>query len=665
MGRSQTHRRLNSFWVKVSSILVFPASVLVFAAGFSLGYVRVGDIGTSLKDVNGKGSKRTPKEVNSGISIDRLKKLMVFFRELDAKLTYLTNEMNVAIDSNHIKLDDLESYLEVLKSISLSALPAKSVVEASVDSIGVSGSGDWSSILVEDRESQRNSNQKPSRRKKELSPTSFDIFHFLGGFFQKNSIGMKQNKVKDLAKTKHSEPMYSKELNDQLRIEEKVINPILSNSSAKMNANSSPNLDQYGSEKLGDVVRKLELSPGKAKPNSIETDRKFKGVFNSEELSYPNGSLKFMNNHRILLKMGHQMEHRSWLPHENPHDLEDLRVNSRYRKIGPNSSSMEADESLQYEQTLNKSNGAYVPYLNRDKNENGTSHFREERAKLDDEPPLSSSDNMDVASTSSSSMISDDVAFDRYLTEATDLLKKSRELLRVKGDEERAEVMLYKSARLLSRAIAMKPMSLLAVGQLGNTYLLHGELKLKISHELRTLLSRKESLFVGRKGKVHHKGLDDQVLRKDKIASVLIDVCEECEELLIEAGRKYRLALSIDGNDMRALYNWGLALSFRAQLIADIGPEAAFDADKVYLAAIDKFDAMMSKSNAYAPDALFRWGMALHHRSRLRPSNNKEKKKLLQQAIRLFEDALHMDSENILVREALASCISELNLRNF
>lgn len=30
--------------------------------------------------------------------------------------------------------------------------------------------------------------------------------------------------------------------------------------------------------------------------------------------------------------------------------------------------------------------------------------------------------------------------------------------------------------------------------------------------------------------------------------------------------------------------------------------EAAFDADKVFLAAIDKFDAMMSKGNVYAPD---------------------------------------------------------------
>lgn len=33
--------------------------------------------------------------------------------------------------------------------------------------------------------------------------------------------------------------------------------------------------------------------------------------------------------------------------------------------------------------------------------------------------------------------------------------------------------------------------------------------------------------------------------------------------------------------------------------------EAAFDADKVFMAAIDKFDAMMSKGNVYAPDGKF------------------------------------------------------------
>lgn len=83
------------------------------------------------------------------------------------------------------------------------------------------------------------------------------------------------------------------------------------------------------------------------------------------------------------------------------------------------------------------------------------------------------------------------------------------------------------------------------------------------------------------------------------------------------------------------------------------------------MAAIDKFDAMMSKSNAQTPDALYRWGVALQQRSLLRPGNSKEKVKLLQQAKRLYEDALLMDSDNFLVREALTSCISELNFGQY
>ncbi|KAJ0461031.1 putative tetratricopeptide-like helical domain superfamily [Helianthus annuus] len=198
--------------------------------------------------------------------------------------------------------------------------------------------------------------------------------------------------------------------------------------------------------------------------------------------------------------------------------------------------------------------------------------------------------------------------------------------------------------------------TLLAVGQLGNTYLLHGELKLKLSRKLRALLAESDSNVIGR--------LDDEVSNREKFVDYLVNVCEECEELLVKAGRKYRLALSIDADDMRALYNWGLALSFRAQLIADIGPEAAFDADKVYLAAIDKFNAMMSRSNAHTPDALFRWGVALQQRSRLRTRNYREKVKLLSQAKRLYEDALLMDSNNPQVKQALMTCESELRYKN-
>lgn len=253
---------------------------------------------------------------------------------------------------------------------------------------------------------------------------------------------------------------------------------------------------------------------------------------------------------------------------------------------------------------------------------------------------------------------SDGEEFSRYVKEAAELLSKAKVAM---ADEETADALLYKSARLLSAAVALRPTSLVAVGQLGNTYLLHGELKLKISRELRTLLASSGAFLNGRERVSRSRKVDSTILSTDNISSALVDVCEECESLLVEAGRSYRTALSIDSGDVKALYNWGLALIFRAQLLADIGPEAAVDADQVYLAAIDKFDAMLSRSNTYAPEALYRWGTALQQRSHLRPRNNREKIRLLEQAKSLFEDVLYVEADNKMVREALSSCISELN----
>uniref|UniRef100_A0ACD5YQX3 Uncharacterized protein n=1 Tax=Avena sativa TaxID=4498 RepID=A0ACD5YQX3_AVESA len=268
-----------------------------------------------------------------------------------------------------------------------------------------------------------------------------------------------------------------------------------------------------------------------------------------------------------------------------------------------------------------------------------------------DEPTLSDDEAMG----------SDAEEFSRNVKEAAEILRKARESMMARDDEETADGLLYRSARLLSTAVALRPTSLVAVGQLGNTYLLHGELKLKISRELRTLLANSGAYLSGRERVSRSRKLDRRILNRENISSALVDVCEECESLLVEAGRSYRMAVSIDSGDVKALYNWGLALTFRGQLLADIGPEAAVDADRVYLAAIDKFDAMLSKSNTYAPEALYRWGSTLQQRSQLRSRNNKERIRLLEQAKSLFEDVLYVEGNNKMVREALSSCISELN----
>ncbi|KAM3700273.1 hypothetical protein ACB098_05G084100 [Castanea mollissima] len=625
--------------VRVSSIVVIPASVLVFAIGFSFGFVR----GGSFSEVSVNGGKRKVKEENFRVYTEKLRNLVNFFDCFDVKVNNLKNDIQKAIDNNEITVGDLENYVNVMESISLSALNARNVVDASIDNVGNSNV-----VLVE--------NQKPSRRKKELGEIGFELLQSVAGLFGENLLGSKPNKVKDNGKRETVESI----VNDQTRAniststaEESDFNLVNNNK-----GNGSLNASRNSSNKTAldeDEGKRIQVGSKYGRMGSGEMGGSAKRFMDGREYSYRNNSLRFTNNRSFLLKMGDNKTE-MWESQDKLFNSEEFRVSMKH---------MGTEASFVEEQMLKKSSEAYQTSLNKEKSDNETFRlqFREDRFNHEDDSHMTnllSSQEGEVGS-SSSPKVSDDVLFDRYLTEANDLLQQAKEILRSRHDEERAEIILYRSANLLSKAIALKPMSLLAVGQLGNTYLLHGELKLKITRALRrTLLSGHGSLPIERQNGVL-KQLDDRITSKDEIASVLVNVCEECEELLVEAGRKYRLALSIDGNDVRALYNWGLALSFRAQLIADIGPEAAFDADKVFLAAIDKFDAMMSKGNVYAPDALFRWGVALQQRSRLRPSNSKDKVKLLQQAKRLYEDALQMDTNNLQVREALSTCISELS----
>lgn len=629
--------------VRVSSVIVFPASVIVFAVGFSFGFVRK----ESVKDSSVSPNKRRSKTEIVRASTDK-RNLLDFFDGFDVEVTNLKNDVKRALDNNHITVDELKNYIKVLESISLSTLQAKHVV----DNIKFPGNvGESNGVVIE--------NQKPSRRRKELAETGFDLLQFVGGLFGENLDGSMPSKMKDNLKRENTmeNAVNGKNQGNIMApaIEEEVLNSVsdysgTANVGFSRDVLNNPSLDQDEVEYLGDGARRINILPENGHVSSFKIDRSARSLMETEDYSYQNNRLQFTNN----LKMGRHNKFETWASQDTMLDSVDFSNSLK---------DMETEASFGKKHTLKRANEDYRPSHGWEKHENETyrSDFRKEREGLEDEHQ--STDEKEVES-SSSSVVSDDVVFDRYVTKANEFLKQARKCISSRGDGELAETILNNSANLLSKAIAMKPMSLLAVGLLGNTYLLHGELKLKISREMRTLLSRNSSASVDKRGKFF-KGLDDQISSKDKVVSALINVCEECEELLVEAGRKYRMALSIDGNDVRALYNWGLALSFRAQLIADIGPEAASDADKVFLAAIDKFDAMMSKSNVYAPDALFRWGVVLQQRSRLRPNNSKEKVKLLQQAKRLYEDALNMDSDNLQVRETLLSCISELNFRRY
>ncbi|KAL3696926.1 hypothetical protein R1sor_011002 [Riccia sorocarpa] len=246
--------------------------------------------------------------------------------------------------------------------------------------------------------------------------------------------------------------------------------------------------------------------------------------------------------------------------------------------------------------------------------------------------------------------------FERLLDEGDALLEEGMKGLEGRIEVGVAERLLYEAASLFEGALEIDPSSVMAVGLWGNTLLVHGELKLRLSQQLRSMLPSPSSYSLIRsKGGLEG---DDQ---REALEMTLQGVCEECEELLVDAGRKYRKALSLDRTDMRALYNWGLALCYRGQLIADEGGERAIeDADKVYMAAIDKFEAMLGISQEYAAGALYNWGLAMRDRARLRPMGDRDRVKLLLQAKELFQDSVRLDPNNGQARAAVTAAVAEL-----
>ncbi|EYU27918.1 hypothetical protein MIMGU_mgv1a002765mg [Erythranthe guttata] len=526
--------------VKVSTIIVFPACAIVFALGFSAGWVKGDDTFRGL--------------------VEKLSNLEENLGGCNAEILNVKNGIRRSIEHNQVTVTDLEGYIDVIESADVSLQSTLDVVRSCIQSIVLGGN-------------------ESGRKRKKSGENGFNFSRYLSSLIGRNFDGPKPaSAVKDRNSENENKSMSGSPFDSTVRAQDRV---------------------EYFADETETENVSLEN----------ETD------FDQTIYNYKNKTSKLVNEQAYLEDFDDDIETMS--SQNDSYSSVDVSISmNRIKTANRNYSRIEKMEESQHESRR---------------------YFRKKGPK---KRPSSANQEFEPEN-----ILGDDLEFNRYIAEANNLFKEAKGYFRQKIVDGRVEHALHKSAALLSKAIEMRPMSLLAVGQLGNTYLLHGELKLRTSRELRSLLVRSD---------------DPLPAGKDKISSSLIDVCEECEELLMKAGRKYKMALSIDASDMRALYNWGLALSFRGQLISDIGPSAARDADKVFLAAIDKFDAMMSKSNAYAPDALFRWGTALQHRSRLRPSRSPEKVKLLQQARRLYEDALDMDSGNIQLQKALSSCVSEL-----
>ncbi|KAI0500361.1 hypothetical protein KFK09_018573 [Dendrobium nobile] len=659
--------------VRFLTIALLPVSILVFLGGFAIGAAQAGFVDKKMGR-NGYGL---------GVFEEKLKQLEALFSDLDGKMSYLRNGLEGGFNVDELGMGGAETdYLQIVEYV-------RTAIGEAQKTLTDSFSNDLFEGHIDFDVGAKKLNQKSSRKTVELRASGIDFFQFFAGMLHESVIGSKSKKPKDSINEKLGQQLNPVDAKGPFIVSEREIvagNEFGESSRGQLRSvnKQSSNVEEYGmpsNDKRGGIER---TTPGKDRSNNNlwkngPTITNDVSILNSVENNFKNGSAgsdmlsfdeegnnengsssswRFMTNRGSFKKVVFEQNYERGAFNNNLNDSSEGNI---FQKRTKNMEYLtrESKSSL-HEHTLEIRNRVHEPSCRSESSElqekqiNGFD-FEESTSTLRNHPslgnqrPTNARGECKMPETSNISM---DEKFADGIKEASYLLTRAREFMMTQAGEEQADATLYKAADLLSAAIDMRPMSLVAVGQLGNTYLLHGELKLKVTRELRTLLLRSDSLF---------KKNDSIVTNREEIASVLVSVCEECEVLLVKAGRKYRRALSIDGNDVRALYNWGIALCFRAQLIADVGPEAAMDADKVYLAAIDKFNAMMSGSNAFAPDALYRWGMVLQQRSHLRRNNSREKSKLLHQAKSLFEEVLSMDSDNQVVRHALISCISELN----
>lgn len=535
--------------VKVSSIIAIPGCVIVFALGFSIGVFNGGKMSLD-------GNKRLHQDQIFKDLTEKLRNLVEFLNGVDMEIGNLKKGIRKGIKDNLITVEDLQSFEKCLESMNFSAVNARKVIEGSIESLAIEG-----------QEMGRKIGQRSSK-KKEPSKYGFDFSQIAAGMFQMKS-NLKSSRTKD-----HGES----EVMDT-RMNGSKLGNILSSATKDRHLNFDMDIDGITDtsrrsfdddgirqDRVGETFRK-------ASRMNVVSDENFnfsemdgntvKSVFNREEYSYQTSRVEFMRNQQVSHRMSHPSKFESWASDDGLIDSMDI-------SIGMEQSKTEA--SLLHEKEVENFEGASSHFGGKEKDGDTYRHFLGEEIRTHEKKPSMDRDeasNEFEFGRSPFSGGSIDLQFSKYLTEANFLVKEAKDCLRRQASDKHAENAFYESAILLSKALDLRPMSLLAVGQLGNTYLLHGELKLRISRDLRALLT--DVVSVNKRTKIRD-ALDDAVPREDKITSYLVNVCEECEELLIKAGRQYRLALSIDGNDVKALYNWGIALSLRGQLIADIGP---------------------------------------------------------------------------------------------
>uniref|UniRef100_A0A7N0TKQ7 Uncharacterized protein n=1 Tax=Kalanchoe fedtschenkoi TaxID=63787 RepID=A0A7N0TKQ7_KALFE len=447
--------------VRLGWIVVIPASVVVFALGFSFGFVR--SVTVSDVDVSGGGAIGRKRIENGDFRLEKLSSVVSFFHKLDARIGRLRDDVNRAVVEKHVTLGELERCVVELDSARSLALPARGVLEACVVELRRAG----------DRAAE--SEESAGKKGKEPVESGFGFSKFAAAIFGNKRNESRAGRMKD-SKRNGGENELNREVNSGVAgdsLEGNDFNMLRDDREGSEFSKQESNVMQSV-----DDAKRVRMPQGE-KSVPFNFNGASDGFNTREEYSYMRNKMKFADNSRLSFKMRHRNEIESWRSSSSSSSSSERVLDYQLKQT---------EASFEKEQILNKSVESFESSGMYEHGEEEMNLPRVRRARM---PPRD--DHFAGVADATSSAISSDVLFDRYLKEANDLLKQARDSLKDGDAEDAADDMLYRSSELLSMALDMKPMSLLAVGLLGNSYLLHGELKLKVSRKLRALLRKNRS----------------------------------------------------------------------------------------------------------------------------------------------------------------------------
>lgn len=231
----------------------------------------------------------------------------------------------------------------------------------------------------------------------------------------------------------------------------------------------------------------------------------------------------------------------------------------------------------------------------------------------------------------------DGLSFEELCERGRQRLKEGRAMAAEPGvDLGLVDSVFWEAEDCLEAALKLQPDDLKALGNLGNSLMAHGRLRLQMLRLLPPEAYAEPA----------------EVPTAELAAGTRLE--EEALSLLLLAGRKYKRVLELDDSQERAMVNWGRCVCLRAEVAKGRG--LMQEAADLFSLAADKFDAALDL-NPQNSQALRLGGMALLDMALcLMSSDRKQAKQLLKDAEGYLTSAVGVNPQDQLSQQKVGEC---------